>query len=100
MLVLLVSCAQCLCRRRAGEITHIKIQNTGECYCLHGGDKFATLGELVQFYQENVGHLRERTGEIIELKYPLMCSDPTAERWVCFNLDIVHKAQMLRDIQV
>lgn len=67
-------------RRKSGEISHIKIQNTGECYCLYGGDKFATLAELVMFYQENAGCLRERTGDFIELKQPLKCSDPTAER--------------------
>ena len=39
--------------RRRGEVTHIKIQNTGDFYDLYGGEKFATLSELVQFYTEN-----------------------------------------------
>ena len=34
-------------------MTHIKIQNTGDFYDLYGGEKFATLSELVQFYTEN-----------------------------------------------
>ncbi|XP_006620553.1 tyrosine-protein phosphatase corkscrew-like isoform X2 [Apis dorsata] len=67
--------------RRNGEVTHIKIQNTGDFYDLYGGEKFATLSELVQFYMENGGQLREKNGEIIELKYPLNCADPTTERW-------------------
>ncbi|XP_020296324.1 tyrosine-protein phosphatase corkscrew-like isoform X2 [Pseudomyrmex gracilis] len=67
--------------RRNGEVTHIKIQNTGDFYDLYGGEKFATLSELVQFYMENDGQLREKNGEIIELKYPLNCADPTTERW-------------------
>lgn len=67
--------------RRTGEVTHIKIQNTGDFYDLYGGEKFATLTELVQFYTEKHGQLRERNGEIIELKYPLNCADPTSERW-------------------
>nr|XP_039250080.1 tyrosine-protein phosphatase non-receptor type 11-like [Styela clava] len=67
--------------RRANEVTHIKIQNTGDFYDLYGGEKFATLTELVQFYTEKHGQLRERNGEIIELKYPLNCADPTSERW-------------------
>jgi hypothetical protein len=29
--------------RRRGEVTHIKIQNTGDFYDLYGGEKFATL---------------------------------------------------------
>lgn len=67
--------------RRNGEVTHIKIQNTGDYYDLYGGEKFATLAELVQFYMENQGQLKEKNGEVIELKYPLVCADPTTERW-------------------
>ncbi|XP_046397358.1 tyrosine-protein phosphatase non-receptor type 11-like isoform X2 [Ischnura elegans] len=67
--------------RRNGEVTHIKIQNTGDFYDLYGGEKFATLSELVQFYMENQGQLREKNGEVIELRYPLNCADPTTERW-------------------
>ena len=67
--------------RRNGQITHIKIQNTGDFYDLYGGEKFATLSELVQYYMENGGQLREKNGEAIELKYPLNCADPTTERW-------------------
>ncbi|XP_023241387.1 tyrosine-protein phosphatase non-receptor type 11-like [Centruroides sculpturatus] len=66
--------------RRNGEVTHIKIQNTGDYYDLYGGEKFATLAELVQYYMEKQGQLREKNGEIIELKYPLVCADPTTER--------------------
>ena len=70
-----------LCRR--GEnITHIKIQNTGDFYDLYGGEKFATLSELVQFYTENQGQLKELGGEIIELKYPLLSEEVTNERFV------------------
>ena len=53
--------------RRRGEVTHIKIQNTGDFYDLYGGEKFATLSELVQFYMENQGQLREKNGEEIQL---------------------------------
>ncbi|XP_064643361.1 tyrosine-protein phosphatase non-receptor type 11-like [Lineus longissimus] len=67
--------------RRKGEVTHIKIQNTGDCYDLYAGEKFATLTELVQFYIENQGQLREKNGEVIELRYPLNSADPTTERW-------------------
>jgi len=67
--------------RRHGQITHIKIQNTGDFWDLFGGEKFATLSELVQFYMENQGQLREKNGEVIELRYPLHCADPTTERW-------------------
>lgn len=67
--------------RRNGEVTHIKIKNAGDFYDLYGGEKFATLSELVQFYMENGGQLREKNGEIIELKFPLNCADPTTERY-------------------
>ncbi|XP_013383779.1 tyrosine-protein phosphatase non-receptor type 11 [Lingula anatina] len=67
--------------RRNGEVTHIKIQNTGDFYDLYGGEKFATLAELVQYHMENQGTLKEKNGEIINLKYPLNSADPTTERW-------------------
>ena len=70
-----------LCRRN-GAVTHIKIQNTGDYYDLYGGEKFATLAELVQYYMEHHGQLKEKNGDVIELKYPLNCADPTSERWV------------------
>ena len=67
-------------------MTHIKIQNTGDYYDLYGGEKFATLAELVQYYQENQGQLKERNGDTIDLKVPLTSIDPTAERWFHGNL--------------
>lgn len=67
--------------RRNGEVTHIKIQNSGDFYDLYGGEKFATLSELVQYYMEKQGQLKEKNGKIIELKYPLNCADPTTDRW-------------------
>lgn len=67
--------------RRIDEVTHIKIQNSGDYYDLYGGEKFATLAELVQYYTEQHDLLRERNGDVIELKYPLNCKDPTSERY-------------------
>ncbi|XP_072316878.1 tyrosine-protein phosphatase non-receptor type 6 [Eucyclogobius newberryi] len=67
---------------RVGEVvTHIRIQNTGDFYDLYGGEKFATLSELVDFYTADHGTLQDKDGTLIELKYPLNCSDPTTERW-------------------
>ncbi|XP_066875875.1 tyrosine-protein phosphatase non-receptor type 11-like isoform X2 [Kogia breviceps] len=68
--------------RRHDEVTHIKIQNTGDYYDLYGGEKFATLAELVQHYTGQCGGLlRERGGAPVELRHPLSCQDPTSERW-------------------
>ena len=61
-------------------MTHIKIQNTGDFYDLYGGEKFATLSELIQFYTENPGQLKEKNGLVIEMKFPLNSTDPTTER--------------------
>ncbi|XP_058824879.1 tyrosine-protein phosphatase corkscrew isoform X2 [Topomyia yanbarensis] len=72
--------------RRGQEVTHIKIQNNGDFFDLYGGEKFATLSELVQYYMENGGQLREKNGQIIELKQPLICAQPTTERWFHGNL--------------
>ncbi|XP_029436512.1 tyrosine-protein phosphatase non-receptor type 6 isoform X2 [Rhinatrema bivittatum] len=67
---------------RVGDaVTHIRIQNTGDYYDLYGGETFATLSELVEFYTTQHGTLQDRDGTHIELRYPLNCSDPTSERW-------------------
>ncbi|CAF97832.1 unnamed protein product, partial [Tetraodon nigroviridis] len=67
---------------RVGDaVTHIRIQNTGDYYDLYGGDKFATLTELVDYYTADNGILQDKDGTMIELRYPLNCSDPTTERW-------------------
>jgi hypothetical protein len=76
----------CFFPRRGEEVTHIKIQNSGDFYDLYGGEKFATLSELVLFYTESRGQLKEKTGEVIALKYPLNSTDPTTERFEkCFK---------------
>ncbi|XP_034466974.1 tyrosine-protein phosphatase non-receptor type 6 isoform X2 [Hippoglossus hippoglossus] len=62
-------------------VTHIRIQNTGDFYDLYGGEKFATLSELVDYYTAESGILQDKDGTTIDLKYPLNCSDPTTERW-------------------
>uniref|UniRef100_A0A8D1AVS9 Protein-tyrosine-phosphatase n=1 Tax=Sus scrofa TaxID=9823 RepID=A0A8D1AVS9_PIG len=65
-----------------GGVTHIKIQSTGDYYDLYGGEKFATLAELVQHYTgQHGGLLRECGGAPVELRHPLGCQDPTSERW-------------------
>ena len=67
--------------RRHDEVTHIKIQNSGDYYGLYGGEKFATLAELVQHHTgQHGGLLRERSGAPVELRHPLGCRDPTSER--------------------
>lgn len=69
-------------------MTHIKIQNSGDYYDLYGGEKFATLGELVGFYMDNPGTLREKNGQLIELKVPLNSDEVTAERSVNISADL------------
>ncbi|KAI1885787.1 hypothetical protein AGOR_G00207390 [Albula goreensis] len=81
---------------RVGEtVTHIRIQNTGDYYDLYGGEKFATLSELVEYYTVEHGTLQDKDGTIIELKYPLNCSDPTTERWYHGHLSGSNAEKML-----
>lgn len=68
--------------RREDDVTHIKIQSTGDYYDLYGGEKFATLAELVMHYMEFPGSLREKNGHLIELKLPLNTEEVTNERCV------------------
>ncbi|VDD74641.1 unnamed protein product [Mesocestoides corti] len=69
--------------RRKDSFAHIRIQNTGDFLSFFGGDKFATLSELVNYYRENPGQLKEKNGAIIELRHPLVVDDFAAEsaRW-------------------
>uniref|UniRef100_A0A665UK37 protein-tyrosine-phosphatase n=1 Tax=Echeneis naucrates TaxID=173247 RepID=A0A665UK37_ECHNA len=81
---------------RVGEaVTHIRIQNTGDFYDLYGGEKFATLSELVEYYTAENGILQDKDGTIIELKYPLNCSDPTTERWYHGHLSGANAEKLL-----
>ncbi|XP_068179361.1 tyrosine-protein phosphatase non-receptor type 6 [Antennarius striatus] len=81
---------------RVGEmVTHIRIQNTGDYYDLYGGEKFATLSELVEYYTAENGILQDKDGTLIELKYPLNCSDPTTERWYHGHLSGMNAEKLL-----
>uniref|UniRef100_A0A8C2FKS0 protein-tyrosine-phosphatase n=1 Tax=Cyprinus carpio TaxID=7962 RepID=A0A8C2FKS0_CYPCA len=83
---------------RVGDIiTHIRIQNTGDYYDLYGGEKFATLAELVEYYTGDHGTLQDKDGTIIELRYPLNCSDPTTERWYHGHLSGPSAEKLLRE---
>ncbi|XP_072250141.1 tyrosine-protein phosphatase non-receptor type 6 isoform X1 [Leuresthes tenuis] len=81
---------------RVGEsVTHIRIQNTGDYYDLYGGEKFATLSELVEYYTTESGILQDKDGTVINLRYPLNCSDPTKERWYHGHLSGPNAEKML-----
>ena len=68
--------------RRRNEVTHIKIRRHQDgFYDLFGGEPFASLSDLIQFYMQNEDQLKEKSGETIELRFPLNSEDPTNERW-------------------
>ena len=56
----------------------MKIKNNGDHYDLHGGETFASLSDLVNYYMDH--ELKEKTGEIIQLRYPMNSQGPTNER--------------------
>lgn len=72
--------------RRGTEVTHIRIQNQGDYYDLYGGEKFANLTELMYYYIDNPGQLKEKNGTVIFLKQPLNCEEITTERWYHGNV--------------
>lgn len=70
--------------RQNDKVKHIKIQNNsdeGGYEIGEGGDQFATVAELVEYFvQKEV--LRDKSdGSMLVLKYPLNCNDPTNERY-------------------
>lgn len=62
---------------------HIKIQNNGDCYDIgEGGDKFATLAELVEHFIRRKETLRDKNDNtMLVLQYPLSYQEPTTERY-------------------
>ncbi|XP_075071915.1 tyrosine-protein phosphatase non-receptor type 6 [Mixophyes fleayi] len=82
--------------RLEDSVTHIRIQNTGDYYDLYGGEQFATLSELVDYYMGQQDTLQDTDGTQILLKYPLNCSDPTSERWYHGYLSGVDSEKLLQ----
>eukprot|EP00039_Didymoeca_costata_P019439 m.337547 g.337547 ORF g.337547 m.337547 type:complete len:627 (-) comp18161_c0_seq1:158-2038(-) len=83
--------------RRGDAVTHIKIQNTGECFDLYGGEKFATLTELVNHYTSGGNELKETNGAVIKLVAPLVSSDPTSERWFHGGIGGLESERILKE---
>lgn len=67
-------------------VTHVRIQQKGDFYDLYGGEEFATILELIQYYIENPGQLKERNGTVIKLTKPLHTEKLATERWYHRNL--------------
>eukprot|EP00051_Salpingoeca_urceolata_P014240 m.180852 g.180852 ORF g.180852 m.180852 type:complete len:581 (-) comp18023_c1_seq5:373-2115(-) len=81
---------------RGKQIVHVQIQNGGDCYDLYGGEQFATLSELVDFYICG-GELLEADGTPIIIKKACVCTDPTNERWFHGNLSGQEAERLLMD---
>ena len=81
---------------RLGEqVIHLRIQNTGDYYDLYGGEKFATLAELVEHYLKNWGVLKSSGDTPVYLKFPLLCADPTKQRLVPQNIIPQHYWELI-----
>ena len=82
--------------RRKNEVTNIKVRRHQDgFYDLFGGEPFASLSDLIQFYMRIEKELKEKSGEIIELRFPLNCEDPTSERWFWGKISGPASAQKL-----
>uniref|UniRef100_A0A8C7AMX5 SH2 domain-containing protein n=1 Tax=Neovison vison TaxID=452646 RepID=A0A8C7AMX5_NEOVI len=78
-------------------VAHINVQNTGDYYDLYGGERFATLAELVHHYTgQRGGLLRERSGAPVELQQPLGYQDPVSE-WYHGHLSGKEAEQLLME---
>ena len=68
-------------RRANGEITHIRIQRTNDGFDLGERQEcFSTLYDMIDHYRQNVGELREKNSDIIELTVPILAQLPTVEK--------------------
>lgn len=84
--------------RRRNKVTHIKIRHTNDyLYDLHGGQQFNTLAGLIQYYQEN--NLKEKNGEVFELKQPLLIPNHKliTERWFHGSISGLEAEKLIRE---
>ncbi|WKX97287.1 hypothetical protein Q1695_013162 [Nippostrongylus brasiliensis] len=91
---------------RGKAITHVKIQkNSDDFLDLFGGESFASLSELVQFYIDNPEQLQERNGESIIMKRPISiplyepaaqeARAPSSQRWFHANITGTEAVELL-----
>ena len=67
--------------RANGEITHIRIQRTNDGFDLgERQERFSTLYDMIEHYRQNVGELREKNNDVIELTAPILAQMPTLEK--------------------
>uniref|UniRef100_A0A0K0D0C1 protein-tyrosine-phosphatase n=1 Tax=Angiostrongylus cantonensis TaxID=6313 RepID=A0A0K0D0C1_ANGCA len=91
---------------RGKAVTHVKIQkNSDDFLDLFGGESFASLSELVQFYIDNPEQLQERNGESIIMKRPISiplyepaaqeARAPASQRWFHANITGTEAVELL-----
>uniref|UniRef100_A0A1I7WRS0 protein-tyrosine-phosphatase n=1 Tax=Heterorhabditis bacteriophora TaxID=37862 RepID=A0A1I7WRS0_HETBA len=86
-------------------ITHVKIQNNGVLLDLFGGESFASLSELVQYYMDNPEQLQEKNGGTIIMRRPISiplhepaaqeARAPSSQRWFHANITGGEAVQLL-----
>lgn len=61
--------------RREDKVWHFKILNDGESFSLYDDDGFASVPDLIQYYQENPSQFKDKENKSIELLKPLLQED-------------------------
>ena len=61
--------------RRDDDVVHLRMQNINGHYSLFGEEKFVSPYEVVEYCLDNPGILKEKSGNIIELKQPVTTQD-------------------------
>ncbi len=75
--------------KTAEDVIHVRIRKENGYYDLYGGEKFKTLAELIQFYMENPGELKAKTGLVIHMTKILPYKGVPSNRW--FHGDITER---------
>lgn len=65
---------------------HIRMESNNGYYSLFGGEQFVSPYEVVEHCLDNPGILKEKSGNIIELKQPVTTQDTITNRYVCLGL--------------
>ena len=76
----------------------MRITSDGDQFSLHKGNSFSTLWELLQFYMENPGLLKQTNRDTLELKHPVYCQGGVKERLVYYNPMVKLRGPHINDV--
>lgn len=63
--------------RRGNVVWHFKIRNDGDCFELYENDGFASVPDLIEYYQQNPNKFIDADGNCVQMSEPVAYDDDT-----------------------